>query len=86
MTNNFTMAIPQISSANGASTMTSFCSFGLLSTFPFAKKGIDLFKKLKQEPHESMTPSSSKMFLIPRTKSTFPWISETKVKISNQWP
>ena len=76
MSNNFTKAIPEIFSTNCASTMTSLYSFGLISTFAFGKKGIDLFKKLKQESCESMTPSTFKMFLIPRTKSTFSWISE----------
>ena len=33
-----------------------------------------------------MTPSNSKIFLIPRTKSTFSWISDTGVNISNLCP
>ena len=69
--NNFVMAIPDISSINGTSTMISFYSFGFTSTFSLGKKGMDLFKKLRQESHESTTPSNSKMFLIPKTKSTF---------------
>ena len=44
---------------------------------------MDLFKKLRQESHESTTPSNSKIFLIPKTKSTFSWISDTKVNTSN---
>ena len=44
---------------------------------------MDLFKKLRHESHESITPSSSNRFLIPRTRSTFSCISETSVKISN---
>ena len=86
MSSNFTMTIPDISSINGASTMTNLCTFGFISTFSLGKKGKDLFEKLKQESHKSMTPSSSKMFLIPKTKSAFLWISETKVYISNMWP
>ena len=77
------MAIPDISSINEASTMISFCSFGFTSTFSLGKKGMDLFKKLRQESHEFTTPSNSKMFLIAKTKSTFSWISDTKVNTSN---
>ena len=47
MSNIFTIAIPDISSTNGASIMTNFYSFGLISVFPLGKRGIDLFKKLK---------------------------------------
>ena len=47
------------------------CSFG--------KIGIDLFKKLKQQSHEFMTPTNSNMFLIPKTKFTFSDISDTNV-------
>ena len=75
------MAIPVISS----SKTTHFCSFGFTSTFSLGKNGIDLLRKLKQEFCESITPSSSKRFLIPNTRSTFSCISETKVKISNLW-
>ena len=78
------MAIPEISSTNGASTTISFSSFGLTSTFSLGKNSMDLFRKLKQESRESIIPSSSNRFLIPRTRSTFSWISDTKVNISNQ--
>ena len=63
--------------------MISFCSFGFTSTLSLGKKGMDMFKKLRQESCESTTPSNSKMFLIPKTKSTFSWISDTKVNTSN---
>ena len=33
-----------------------------------------------------MIPSNSDTFLMPNTKSTFPCLSETNVKISNLWP
>ena len=49
MSNSFTIAIPDISSTNGPSTVNNFCTFGLISVFSLGKKGIDLFKKLKQE-------------------------------------
>ena len=49
----------------------------------FGKIGINLFKKLKQQSHEFMTPSNSNIFSIPKTKSTFPCISDTNVYISN---
>ena len=48
--------------------------------------GIDLFKKLKQQSHEFITPSMSNIFLIPKTRSTFSCISDTKVYISNLYP
>ena len=48
--------------------------------------GKDLFKKLKQHSHELNIPSSSKTFLIPKTKSMFSWISDTNVYTSNLWP
>ena len=64
------MAIPDSSSMKGASMMTIFCDVGAISTVNTRKNGIDLLRKLKQESHESITPSSSKMFFIPITKST----------------
>ena len=82
---NLVMAIPVISSSKAASKTTSFYSFGFTSTFPLGKNGMDLLRKLKQEFHESIIPSSSKRFLIPNTRATFSCISETKVKISNLW-
>ena len=85
MSNNFIIAIPDISSINGASVMTNLCSFGFISIFPLGKNGMDLYRKLKQESHESITPPSSKIVLIPKTKSTFSCISQTRVKISNLW-
>ena len=65
LSSNFKVAICEISSTYGASVMTNFCPFGLTSTFSFGKKGIDLFRKLKQESCVSITPSNSKIFLIP---------------------
>ena len=62
MSNIFTIAIPDISSTNGAFIMTNFCCFRLISVFSLRKNGIDWFKKLKQELHKSVTPSSLKMF------------------------
>ena len=44
---------------------------------------MDLFRKLTQESHESITPSSSNKFLIPITRYTFLCISDTSVKIPN---
>ena len=60
----------EISSENGASTSTIFCSPGLRITFSFGNMGNDLFKKVKQHSHELNTPSNSNTFLIPKTKST----------------
>ena len=64
------MAIPDNSSMKGASMMTIFCDFGTISTVVTGKNGIDLLRKLKHDSLESITPSSSKMFFIPMTKST----------------
>ena len=86
MSKIFTMAIPYNSSMKGASTMTILCVFGAISTVVTGKNGIDLLRKLKHESHESITPSNSKMFFIPMTKSILSWISDTKVKISNLCP
>ena len=55
MSNSFIIAIHGISSTNGASTMTNFCSFNLISIFPLGKNGIDLFRKVKQESRKSIT-------------------------------
>ena len=46
VTRNFTVAIPEISSTNEASIMTSFCSFGLISIF-FWEKGNRPVQKVK---------------------------------------
>ena len=64
------MAIPDSPSMKGASITTIFCVFGAISTAVTGKNGINLLRKLKQESHESITPSSSKIFFIPITKST----------------
>ena len=76
------MAIPDISSMNGASPFINFCCLGFNNIHSFGKNGINLFKKLKQQSHELIMPSSSNIFLIPRTKSTFLWISNNNVYIS----
>ena len=70
MSKIFTMAIPDISSIKGASMMTIFCDVGAISTVDTGKNGIHLLRKLKHESHKSITPSNSKMFFIPMTKST----------------
>ena len=69
MSKIFTMALPDSSSMKGASMMTIFCDVGTISTVDTGKNGIDLLRKLKHESCESITPSHSKMFFIPMTKS-----------------
>ena len=64
------MAILDSSLMKGASMMTIFCDVGAISTVDAGKNGIDLLRKLKHESHELITPSNSKMFFIPMTKST----------------
>ena len=51
-----TMAIPEISSTNRALTFVSFCSFGFNITFFPGNMGMDLFKNLKQQSLEFITP------------------------------
>ena len=68
---------------NDASFLPNFCSFGFNIIFSFRNRGIDLFKKLKQHSHEFVTPSNFNTFIIPKIKSTFSCISDTKVYISN---
>ena len=65
------IASPDTSSMNGTSTLINFCSFGFSTIHSFGKMGKDLFRKLKQQSHEFITLSKSKIFLIPRTKSMF---------------
>ena len=45
--------------------------------------GIDLFKKLILHSHKFITPSNSNTFLVPKTMSTFLFILDTNVYISN---
>ena len=75
------MANPDILSMNGGSTFIYFCSL-----CSFGENGIDLLQKLKQQSHEFIMPSNSNMFLIPKTKSTFSWISDINVFILNLYP
>ena len=86
LSSTFIIANPDISSVNGTSTFISFCSFGFNTICSLWKIGKDLFKKLKKQSHEFMTPSNSNIFLIPKTKSTFSCISDTKVYILNLCP
>ena len=67
----FIIASPDTSSINGASTFINFCSLVFSTICSFGKMGKDLFSKLKQQSLEFITPSNSKIFLIPRTKSMF---------------
>ena len=71
LSNIFTIAMPEISSINGASILINFCSFGFRTIFPSGNKGINLFKKPKQDSHEFIIHSSLNKFFIPKTKSTF---------------
>ena len=63
------MAIPDSSLMKGASMMTIFCDVGTISIVDTGKNGIDLLRKLKHESHKLITPSNSKIFFIPMTKS-----------------
>ena len=70
---------PDISSINEASTFINLCSFGCSTLHSFGKIGMDLFKKLKQWSHEFIKPSNTNIFLIPKIRSIFSCISNTKV-------
>ena len=63
--NILTIPSPDISSINGAFALINFCSFGFNTMCSFGKMGKDLYKKLKLQSHEFITPSSSNTFLIP---------------------
>ena len=77
------IARPDISSTNEVYTLINFCSLGFSTMHSFGKMGRDLFRKLKQQSNYFITPSNSNTFLIPNTRSTLSWISETMVYISN---
>ena len=64
------MDIPDNSSMKGASTATIFCVLGAIFTAVTEKNGIDLLRQLKQESHNSIMPSISKIFFIPMTRDT----------------
>ena len=68
-----------ISSINGAFTFINFCSLGFKIVHCSGNIGMDLFKNLKQQSQEFITPSYSNTFFIPKTKSMFSWISDTNV-------
>ena len=76
---NLMIARPDISSIYGAFTFINFCSLGFRIVQSIGKMGRDLFKNLKQQSHEFITPSNLNTFFISRTRSTFSWISETGV-------
>ena len=80
------IANPDISSINSAFTFSNLCFLDLNTIHSFGKIGVDLIKKLKQQSHEFMIPSNSNIFLIPKTRSTFSCISDTKVYILNLCP
>ena len=69
--NILTINSPDISAMNSALTLINFFSFGFNTVCLFGKMGKDLFKNLKQQSHEFITPSSSNIFLIPNTRSMF---------------
>ena len=83
LSNIYTITKPEISSINGASILINLCSFGFKTTFSLGNRGMDLFKKLKQHSCEFITLSYSNTFLIPKTRSMFTCISDTKVYTSS---
>ena len=77
--NILTIDSPEFLSINGAFTFINICSLGFKITWLSGNMGMDLFKNLKQQSLEFITPSNSKTFFMPRTRSTFSWISDTNV-------
>ena len=69
LSNILTIASPEILSMNGAFTLISLCSLGFKITQFSGNMGTDLFKNLKQQSIEFITPSNSNTFFMPRTKS-----------------
>ena len=65
------IASPQSLPTNGALTFTNFCSSGFNITSFSGYIGTDLFKNSNQQSLEFITPSNSKTFFMPRTRSTF---------------
>ena len=78
------IAKPDISSMNEAFTLINFCTLGFRMMCSFRKMGRDLFRNLKQQSCEFVTSFNLNTFLIPNIRSTFSWISETRVYISDQ--
>ena len=73
------IANPKISSTNGALTYTSFGSSGFNICSFSGYMGTDLLKNSNLQSLEFITPSNSNTFFIPKTQSTFSFISDTKV-------
>ena len=64
------IAIPDISSTNGDLIGINFFSHGFTTTCSLGNIGIDLLKNLKHDSQESITPSNSNKFFIPKTMPT----------------
>ena len=71
LSNIFTIANPDISSTNEALTFINFCSLGFKIILCSGSIGTDLFKNLKQQSMEFITPCNSNTFFIPKTKSMY---------------
>ena len=68
--NILTTANPKISPMDWAIYFINFCSLGFKIMWSSGNMGKDLFKNLKQQSLEFITPNSN-TFFIPKTKSTF---------------
>ena len=69
--NILTVASAEILSMNGAFTFISFCSLDFKIVQLSQNMGMDLFKNLKQQSLEFITPSNLNTFFMPKTKSMF---------------
>ena len=57
---------------NGAFSLISFCSFGFKTIHSFEKIDRDLFRNLKQQSHECITPSNLNTFFNSVLSNNFP--------------
>ena len=77
--NIITIANQDISSMNGALIFINFCLLGFKIILCSGNMGTDQFRNFKQQSLEFITPSNLNTFFMPKTKSTFLWISDTNV-------
>ena len=64
---NILTANPEITSMKGSSIFINYHSFGINIICSLGKNSIDLFRKLKDDTHELIIPSSSNIFFISKT-------------------
>ena len=81
-----TIAMPDISSINRTSIGINFFSPGFIITCSLGNIRINLPKNLKLDSLESIIPSNSNRFFIPRTYQHYQICLDTNVNSSNLCP